>query len=303
MKKLYILSILAVSMIFAGCGNFTDSSSDLGTSVTKATAVTTTAPVTDDAKTTTVVSTGISLPDSETTGAETETGVIGSDVSEVTAESTAQETTTQSVTTTSKETTTTVKPTTTTKKTTTTVKPTTTTKKTTTTVKPTTTTKKTTTTVKPTTTTKKTTTTVKPTTTTKPITTTTTGNNLSESEVYKKLIEMKSVYPDGMTWTNDNFYAWNGGIYAGGYGCAGFAFAVSDNAFGSLPARMHTDFSNIKVGDILRLYYDSHSVIVLEVNGTVLTVAEGNINESVMWGRKINIANEDGLTHVLTRYP
>ena len=277
MKKLYILSILAVSMIFAGCGNFTDSSSDLGTSVTKATAVTTTAPVTDDAKTTTVVSTGISLPDSETTGAETETGVIGSDVSEVTAESTAQETTTQSVTTTSKETTTTVKPTTTTKKTTTTVKPTTTTKKTTTTVKPTT--------------------------TTKPITTTTTGNNLSESEVYKKLIEMKSVYPDGMTWTNDNFYAWNGGIYAGGYGCAGFAFAVSDNAFGSLPARMHTDFSNIKVGDILRLYYDSHSVIVLEVNGTVLTVAEGNINESVMWGRKINIANEDGLTHVLTRYP
>ena len=102
---------------------------------------------------------------------------------------------------------------------------------------------------------------------------------------------------------NDNSYAWKGGIYSEGYGCAGFAFMLSDAAFGELPARQ-TDVSNPKVGDILRINNDSHSVVILEVRDDCVVVAEGNFNESVYWGREIplSVVNAPG-TYIITRYP
>ncbi len=122
--------------------------------------------------------------------------------------------------------------------------------------------------------------------------------------VYDKLISMKKDYPEGMTWTNDNFYKWKGGVYSAGYGCAGFAFLMSDSVFGNFRARKHTDISRVKVGDILRLDYDRHSVIVLKKEGSIVTVAEGNYNSSIHWGRKINLSDSGcGFTYVLTRYP
>lgn len=130
------------------------------------------------------------------------------------------------------------------------------------------------------------------------------SSGLSEEQVYKAMIAMKSKYPEGMSWTNDNFYAWKGGIYSGGYGCAGFAFAISDAAFGSLPAQKHTDFSKIRVGDIVRMNYDTHSVIVLEVQSNGVVVAEGNYNSSVHWGRTISFSEiRSSGTYVMTRYP
>ena len=130
------------------------------------------------------------------------------------------------------------------------------------------------------------------------------SSGLTEDNVYDSIMAMKSRYPEGMQWNNSNFYAWKGGIYSGGYGCAGFAFALSDAAFGSLPARKHNNYSKIKVGDIVRMYYDTHSVIVLEVNSDSVIVAEGNFNDSVHWGRKIakSEIKETG-TYVMTRYP
>lgn len=130
------------------------------------------------------------------------------------------------------------------------------------------------------------------------------GSELSAKRIYAKMIAMKSKYPEGMKWTNDNYYAWQGGIYTGGYGCFGFACAISDAAFGSLPARQHTDFSAIRVGDIVRMNYDTHSVIVLEIKETAVIVAEGNYNSSVHWGREISFSDiyKTG-TYVLTRYP
>ncbi|MDE7364939.1 MAG: hypothetical protein K2N27_08700 [Ruminococcus sp.] len=122
--------------------------------------------------------------------------------------------------------------------------------------------------------------------------------------VSEKLISMKDEYPEGMKWTNENVYAWNGGIYSRGGGCVSFAFILSDSIFGDLPASKHTDFSQIKVGDIVRLYNDSHSVVVLKKQDNILTVAEGNYNSSVHWGREIDISDsKTGLTYVMTRYP
>lgn len=114
---------------------------------------------------------------------------------------------------------------------------------------------------------------------------------------------MKEVYPEGMHWTNDNYYAWNGGIYSGGYGCAGFAFALSDAAFGDAKAVIHTDYDNVRVGDILRVDNDTHSVIVLEVKEASVVVAEGNYNGSVHWGREIPKSKIMGEgCYIMTRY-
>lgn len=121
------------------------------------------------------------------------------------------------------------------------------------------------------------------------------------SQVYEDIIAMKSQYPEGMTWTNDNYYE---GINSGGYGCAGFAFMLSDAAFGYLQPQQHNDFSNIKVGDILRINNNTHSVIVLTVDNEKVTVAEGNYNSSVHWGRTITRSQLETIgTYVLTRYP
>lgn len=123
------------------------------------------------------------------------------------------------------------------------------------------------------------------------------------SEIYDIIMAQKAVFPEGMRWTNDNYYGWNGGTYTGGFGCAGFAFAVSDAAFGDAKAQIHRDYSNIKVGDILRVNNDTHSVIVLEVRENSVIVAEGNFNSSIHWGREIPKAQLIGEgNYIMTRY-
>ena len=127
---------------------------------------------------------------------------------------------------------------------------------------------------------------------------------LTESRVYRKIIAQKDTYKEGRRWTNKNYYDWKGGIYDRGYGCAGFAFLLSDAAFGDLPARKHRNFSKIKVGDIVRLEHDRHSVIVLKKEADGVIVAEGNYDDSIHWGRKIPYSEIRATgTYVLTRYP
>lgn len=163
------------------------------------------------------------------------------------------------------------------------------------------TTKKATTKATTTATSKKTATTTKATTTVKV--------TLTEKEVYNKMIALKSKYPNGTPWGNDKCTNWNGGIYSRGCGCAGFAFTLSDAAFGTKAATKHTDVSKIRVGDILRLYNNTHSVIVLEVTTTGVTVAEGNMTivgvfeDAVYWGRKIsNDELKSSVDYILTRW-
>ena len=127
----------------------------------------------------------------------------------------------------------------------------------------------------------------------------------TESEAYSAMIALKPKYPEGMPWTNDNGYAWKGGIFSVGYGCAGFAFILSDAAFGEQPARMVTDFTyaDVRVGDILRINNDTHSVIVLEKHSDHVVIAEGNYNSSIHWGRKLDRTSVEQADYILTRYP
>ena len=146
------------------------------------------------------------------------------------------------------------------------------------------------------------------------------------TEVYEAMTALKEQdgYREGTPWTNDEpysdskgYYHWKGGPLGGAnisaVGCVAFAFILSDAAFGSLPARMYAEgeftYEDIKIGDILRVSNDVHTVIVLEVTDAGVVVAEGNISTGdhigkVHWGRTISKEEVMGNTsHYITRYP
>ena len=115
-------------------------------------------------------------------------------------------------------------------------------------------------------------------------------------------------YLEGTPYTNDNYYKWRGGYYRGGYGCAGFCFKLSDTAFERNPAVMqdisyYKSASQIKVGDIIRMDYDTHSVIALKIENDRVIVGEANYNKSIHWGRQISFAEiKKTGNNIMTRY-
>ena len=152
------------------------------------------------------------------------------------------------------------------------------------------------------------------------------GSALTPTGVFNAMIALtdQAGYQEGTPWTDDEpysdstgYYRWKGGPLDGhnivAVGCVAFAFILSDAAFDSLPARMYAngefEYEDIKVGDILRVNNDAHTVIALEVNEAGLVLAEGNISTGdhkgkIHWGRKIS--KEEVMrsaSHYITRYP
>ena len=146
------------------------------------------------------------------------------------------------------------------------------------------------------------------------------------TEIYQAMIALKDqdAYKEGTIWTDDEpysdaagYYHWKGGPLDGtnisAVGCVAFAFILSDQAFGSLPARMYAaggfTYEDIKVGDILRINGDTHTVIVLEASDFGVVIAEGNISTGdhkgrIHWGRTISKENVmRDTSHYITRYP
>ncbi len=138
-------------------------------------------------------------------------------------------------------------------------------------------------------------------------------------EVYERMAALEAEYPEGREWTNftpygkdgplADTYWWKGGKIkgaSGGVGCAAFAFILSDHAFGDLPARTLDNgtfsYDDVKVGDILRVN-DSHFVIVTRKSAGGVTVAEGNYNKSVHWGRAMSVDEVMAANFIVTRYP
>ena len=127
----------------------------------------------------------------------------------------------------------------------------------------------------------------------------------TEEEVYEILTSMKEEYYEGYRWTNGSKYSWNGGMYGKAGGCMAFAYLLSDAAFGDLPARKLTGITidDVRVGDVLRNGWDSHTVIVLEVHEDHVVIAEGNWNGKVHWGRTLSASEVAASCYMLTRYP
>ena len=127
----------------------------------------------------------------------------------------------------------------------------------------------------------------------------------SASKIYKKMMAQKKNYPEGKSWTNANSYLWKAiphvNYYA--YGCAAFASIVSDAAFGKYTVAKQINSpaaSRVRVGDILRVSGDTHSVIVLKVETDGFVIAEGNYNSSIHWGRKLS--KKEPINYLYTRY-
>jgi len=136
------------------------------------------------------------------------------------------------------------------------------------------------------------------------------ATSISEEEVYERMIAQKANYPEGMRWTNDNTYRLSvpvDGVANSGAGCAAFGFILSDAGFGKgeYPARRYYEYDNIRVGDILRINNDTHSVVVLSISGDVVTIAEGNYNSSIHWDRTLSLSalQNGGIDFGITRYP
>ncbi len=142
-----------------------------------------------------------------------------------------------------------------------------------------------------------------------------------ESEAYSRIMAMRSYFPDNTHWDNEDVYHWynvlsyNGTRYRdmAGAGCVGIACILSDAAFGrNEPATWidHPSASSIRIGDILRVNNDSHSVIVIGTEGDHFTVAEGNVqlydsygyfmDSVIRWGREIS--KNDPIDYVWTRW-
>ena len=131
------------------------------------------------------------------------------------------------------------------------------------------------------------------------------GCGLTGEAVCQAILAQKTRYPEGMIWTDNDSYFWNINNTKG-YGCAAFAFILSDAAFGTLPSRTLSDVTidDLRVGDILRMDKDTHSAVVLEVYEDHVVLAEGNYNSSVHWGR-VFTAQEiaSSVDYAITRYP
>ena len=129
------------------------------------------------------------------------------------------------------------------------------------------------------------------------------SKKISQKQAKKKLLSLKSKYPEGMSWTNENnYYYWEAAnLY--GYGCVALVGELSDKVFGKYaPVKTHKNFDKIKVGDHVRIG-NCHSVIVLKKSDNSVTVVERNYNASVHWNRVITKRElkQSGF-HVDTRY-
>jgi hypothetical protein len=106
--------------------------------------------------------------------------------------------------------------------------------------------------------------------------------NLTHSGL--QALEIK--YPTGWGWGPESYYMWAANsVYRGGYGCAGFAYMLSDAVYGNAPAIKINGNGDVRQYDCVELFNNTHTAFVLEVNGDgTITVAEANVNGKVVWG-------------------
>lgn len=131
------------------------------------------------------------------------------------------------------------------------------------------------------------------------------GKPITDDNIREIIYGLKAEYPEGRSWTDfDDFYGSDNFPY-GGSGCLAFGMICSDAVFGNLPiTEEHSDFDRVRVGDMLRVNHDTHTVVVLEKRANSVIVTEGNYNSKIHWGREISRQSlENGEFYATTRYP
>ena len=143
---------------------------------------------------------------------------------------------------------------------------------------------------------------------------------LNETEVYERIMARKNMegYTQGTPWDDSNhrytntveFFGYRPGSFSG-TGCYAFMMDMMEYASNyEYPIRRvngsYNNLPEIHIGDGVRLKNNTHSVVVIGIDddGHTVTVAEGNLNSAVYWGRKIDLADPDrGFTYLATFWP
>lgn len=129
--------------------------------------------------------------------------------------------------------------------------------------------------------------------------------SLSPKEVYQKLLALKSTYPEGMKYTNNEGYttSYDNQIILA-HGCHGFALQITDDIFETARYLRTSSFTmdDIKPGVVVRLKNDSHTIVVLEKKENTVVIAEGNYYGTVHWGRELSYSEILEGDYIITRY-
>lgn len=103
-------------------------------------------------------------------------------------------------------------------------------------------------------------------------------------------LTLQSIFPEGMKWGNDKMYT--NPIAAPGAkfsGCEAFAMEISDIVYGTLTPmqELHpATCAELQLGDIVRIFVNTHSVVVISMDDQFVTVCEGNYAGTVHWNGK-----------------
>lgn len=168
-------------------------------------------------------------------------------------------------------------------------------------------------------------------------------NNPTENKTQQALEQLKLQYPDGKHWNNttgiqldttknnhdtllsntpcnhnytDSTCAHHVGIssvpflYPSAMQCLGFASMISDSIFGQgAPIRIHQNWDELKIGDMIRLIQTGHAVIVTSIDRTNETIQVAECNRdfntcTIHWGRTVTKQQVESEPYdIVTRYP
>lgn len=129
------------------------------------------------------------------------------------------------------------------------------------------------------------------------------GKEINDENIREIINGLREDYPEGSIWNLGTWYS-SDGLQFRGVGCAAFAAMCTDKVWGDNPGTRYEDFESIRVGDILRVKNNSHSVVVLEVLPDSVIVTEGNYQGIVHWDRELTRSYlENGNFFGTTRYP
>lgn len=148
------------------------------------------------------------------------------------------------------------------------------------------------------------------------------ASQLTDAEIYNRIIALKSEFPDGMSRAADvsalyehsckekysfTDFPW---LYVAGGGCYGFAIRVLDRVFpGVVPFSYDWNapwysWDNVKVGDAI--CFEGHAAVVLTKDANGVTVVEGADSGLVRWGyrySKDRLMKDNNVTSVITCRP
>ena len=139
------------------------------------------------------------------------------------------------------------------------------------------------------------------------------GLPLTEENVHAALMALKEEarFAEGAPWSTGETYLYLSPAFGPGSGCNSYAYLLSDTIFGeNAPLRTHTNYSEIRVGDVLWFSKGlatttEHVAVVTAIDGELYETCDGNVDGKVSWsgwGRISSLASTNN-TIVYTRYP